>query len=355
MKTVVLLLATTAALAQQPTLVSPEVDPERRVTFRLHAPVAKSVKLWGEWILTFNTFEQAVRGDNGTWTATIGPLAPGIYQYLFLLDGIPVLDPRNPMRANSGEYSLLDVPGAQPALYQPRQAPHGEVHVHWYESPTVGRRSIAVYTPPRYPGDDEARYPVLYLLHGAGGSAMDWTTLGRANVIMDNLIADGEARPMIVVMPEVDAAWADEYLLAEVMPFVEKRYRVVEGRKSRALAGQSMGGFLSLAVWLRHAESIGSIGVFGAGAHGEEGRRSVEEFFSIPDWKANQPDVFWIGVGEKDHLRKDAKQLDSLLSSHGMEHTFLIAEGHGHTSLFWRECLTEFAPLLFQTPRTTAQ
>ena len=355
MRVVLLLLAATVGPAQLPKLVSPQVDQGRRVTFRLHAPAAKAVKLWGEWILTFNTQEQMVRGDDGMWTATVGPLPPGIYQYLFLLDGVPVLDPNNPERADSSPYSLLAVPDVKPAPYDPRSVPHGEVHLHWYESATLGRRSIAVYIPPRYRDDDGTRYPVLYLLHGSGDTSMEWTSLGRANVILDNLLAEGTARPMIVVMPQAEPEGFDEYLLTELIPFVEDRYRVAAGRKSRAIAGQSMGGFLALAVWLRHAGSFGGVGVFGAGAHGVEGKQHVEEFASDPDRLADRPDVFWIGVGDQDSLRKDAEQLDSLLSKYELEHQFLLAEGQGHTWPFWRQCLSEFLPLLFRNRRTATE
>ncbi len=256
MRVLLLLFAAMVGSAQQPKLVSPEIDHERRVTFRLHAPDAKAAKVWGEWILTFKTWEQMVRGDDGTWEVTVGPLPPGIYQYLFILDDIAVLDPKNPVRAASGEYSLLEISDVQPARYDPRSVPHGEVHLHWYESRTVGRRSITVYTPPGYRENDGARYPMLYLLHGSGDTSMEWTTLGRANVILDNLIVDGEARPMIVVMPEIDHEWSAAYLSTEVFQFVEDRYRVAAGRQSRAIAGQSMGGFLTLALWTRISNLI---------------------------------------------------------------------------------------------------
>ena len=346
-----LALGAKAAPAQPAKLVSPEVSAERRVTLRLHAPAAEAVKAWGEWILTFKTWEEMVRGDDGTWTVTVGPLAPGIYQYLFILDGIAVLDPNNPARDTHGEYNLLEVPDVRLALYEPRPVPHGEVHLHWYDSPTVGPRNIAVYTPPGYRGNADIQFPVLYLLHGSGGGELDWTTIGRANLMLDNLIAERKARPMIVVMPESDPPENDpggeQHLLTEIIPFVEERYRVTAGRKSRAIAGQSMGGYFALGIWLAHPETFGGVGIFGAGAHGEKGKLGIEEFASDPSRLANRPDVFWIGIGDKDFLRKDAEQLDSLLSKYGIEHKFLLAEGQGHTWPFWRRCLSEFLPLLF--------
>ena len=240
---------------QRPSYV---VQPDRTVTFELRAPQAAAVAVSGD----FAQGQQPMKkSEDGTWTITLGPLAPAIYNYRFTVDGVGNIDPANPMvklgERSSG--SMFEVPGERPAADDVRAVPHGTVHINWYHSKAVNApRSIWVYTPPGYESG-KGDLPVLYLLHGAGDTETGWVTVGRANLILDNLIAAGKAKPMIVVMPygrayqavalgpgnrttPPDANAFSNDLLQDVIPYVEKLYRVNEKPDHRAIAGLSMGG-----------------------------------------------------------------------------------------------------------------
>ena len=227
-----------------PPIVSPEVHADRSVTFRLRAPQAREVSVSGEW----GEGRPLVKDDAGVWSVTLGPMAPDLYGYGFSVDGLRVLDPSNtaikPMRSNST--SILDVPGAKPSPCDPKAGvPRGTVHLHDYESKSLGRtRRLRVYTPASYDADKEARFPVLYLLHGSGDNEATWTELGRAHVILDNLTAEGKAKPMVVVMTDGHAVAPgaanargqnlpsyERDLLEEVMPFVEASLPLAAGSR----------------------------------------------------------------------------------------------------------------------------
>jgi enterochelin esterase family protein len=251
-------------------LVSPGVHPDRKVTFRIYAPKASEVTAFGDWVSAPGPVKLEKDAD-GVWSVTVGPLVPDFYSYAFTVDGVKTLDPKNPIikQGNAELDNLFFVPGKEAEFEDNRAVPHGEVRKVWYQSSTLGeQRRMHVYTPPGYDAGTE-RYPVLYLLHGSAGEDSGWSTVGRAGFILDNLLEEKKARPMLVVMPngsmprpanlppvrpgerpspEVLAALAaaqerfTNELLKDIIPFVEKNYRVLADREHRAIAGLSMGG-----------------------------------------------------------------------------------------------------------------
>ena len=352
-------------------VVSPEVHADRRVTFRLEAPQARSVLIRGEAV----GGEVAMAPDaNGVWSHTTAALEPDIYVYAFHVDGVRLTDPRNPFL----KYNLLSsesqvhVPGPASLPWEVADVPRGEVHRHYFRSAVAGDdRDFLVYTPPGYDPRAGKTYPVLYLLHGYSDDATAWTSAGFAHVILDNLIARGEAQPMIVVMPlgygtmeVIRAGWqgirrADgtrppvwrenvekfrESLLHEVMPRVEQRYRVQPDRVHRAIAGLSMGGAQSLFVGLNAADRFSHVAAFSAGG--------VEEDFAAayPDLRADRSDwkLLWIGCGVEDGLIGLNRRLHQWLESEGIPHQYVETPG-GHSFRVWRRYLAEIAPLLFRS------
>lgn len=345
--------------AAPPPVVSPEVGPDRRVTFRLRAPQAREVSVGGEWA-GGNKAAPMTKDEGGVWSVTIGPIAPDLYGYGFTVDGVGMLDPSNtvmkPMRAN--RTSVLDVPADKPTVQDFQDVPHGAVHVHAYRSKAVGAvRSLHVYTPPGYDIDTRTTYyPVLYLFHGSGDNDATWTALGRAHFILDNLIAQGKAKPMVIVMTDGHAApntpeargrnteLFSRDLLSDVMPFVEQNYRVRKDRLSRAIVGLSMGGGQSLAIGLNHPELFAWVGGMSSAVNAPEQTFAT----ALGDAKATNAKykLLWIGIGKDDFLLKANQQFDELLTARGVKHTFRLTDGN-HSWPVWRRYLAEFAPLLF--------
>jgi hypothetical protein len=258
---------------QAPQIVSPEVQPDRHVIFRIHAPHAEAVQLVGSDIPGNNQGAPLTKGDNGVWEVTIGPIDPGAFRYNFNVDGVTTIDPHNPAtsESNNNTWSLFDVPGSD--FMDTKNVPHGAVAAVTYYSSALGRfRRMHIYTPPGYE-TGSAKLPVFYLLHGASDSDDSWPTVGRAGFIMDNLIAAGKAKPMIVVMPAGHTSRAgfnmptkaDDFnrdFLDDIMPYVEKNYRVQSDRAHRAIAGLSMGGGQTLNIAIPHLKDFAYIGVF---------------------------------------------------------------------------------------------
>lgn len=345
-------------------LVSPEVHPDRTVTFRIEAPKAFKVEIAGEW-LSSNRAETTVNGsamtrdDNGVWSATVGPLEPNTYIYSFNVDGMNIADPVNPsikLRARTSA-SMVTIPGNQP--WEFRDVPHGTVEINYHKSAILkgAVRQVFVYTPPGYDKNASTRYPVLYLLHGNGGMASDWTNAGFANYIEDNLLADKKAVPMIIVMPwghalpmgaatGDNASLFDQYLLSEVIPMVESKYRVAPGRTNRALAGLSMGGGETAFTGLGHPELFAYLGFFSNDMGANSARYKV---LNDPKAAAEMRTLFW-GVGKEEPIDPGMKKLTDSLTALGIKHVFYEdSEGAtGHVWPVWRKCLTQFAPLLFQ-------
>lgn len=357
------LLCAASAVAQP--VISPEVHPDGSSTFRLSAPAAKEVQLHCEGVRG-----SAMQKDaQGVWSFTSEPLEPDIYVYSFSVDGLHLIDPANPFI----KYNLLntdsqvEVPGPNSLPWQINDVPRGELHRHFYKSAAAGdERDFIVYTPPGYAATARKRYPVLYLLHGYSDDPTAWTAVGRANVILDNLIARGHAKPMLIVMPlgygtmdVVKGGWGrvrdpglwqrnvDKFgatLLDEVIPQVEKNYRVAADHKSRAIAGLSMGGTESLVVGLNHLDRFAWIGAFSSGGLSTN---FVAQFPAL-DAKANEKlRLLWVSCGRDDRLITSNQQLCAWLKEKGVHYEWVETPGI-HSFRVWRRNLAEFAPRLFQ-------
>jgi len=369
-----LLLCTVASsFAQQkteqpkpaPSVVSPEVHSDNRVTFRFRAPNARAVQL----SLEGADAQSMEKNDQGVWTLTTSPLAPDYYNYSFVADGVRLIDPSNPqltpnLRSTS---SAVHVPGPSSLSWEVNEVPHGEIHHHFYRSVVAqDDRDYYVYTPPNYDPAAAKTYPVLYLLHGYSDDASGWTAVGRANVILDNLIAEGKAKPMLVVMPlgygtmdfvlTPGDVWTQpvlrdrnfklfiETLLTEVMPQVESEYRITKERNSRAIAGLSMGGSESLLTGLNNLDKFSWIGAFSSGGLPED----FQKDFPALDAKTNQQlRLLWIACGTGDHLIALNRNLREWLTTKEVKHADIETPGM-HTWMVWRRNLTEFAGLLFR-------
>jgi len=358
-------LASSHAQSPLSTLISPEVHPDGSVTFRLRAPNAQQVALEREGTKAV----PMQKDEQGDWSLTTGPLEPDFYGYSFASDGVALIDPSNPlMKPNLlHPQSVVHVPGHPSTVWETGDVPHGTIHHHFYRSGIVGDdRDFYVYTPPGYDSKARRRYPTLYLLHGFSDDASGWTAVGRAHVILDNLIAQGKAKPMIVVMPlgygapEIlsptsrafrDASLVErnmdrfrQALLTEVIPQVEKTYRVSPDRQSRAIAGLSMGGAESLFTGLNTLDRFAWVGAFSSGGLGQDFGKT----FPALDAKANsQLRLLWIACGTEDRLIDPNRKFRAWLKSKGIEHTDIETPG-AHTWMLWRRNLAEFATLLFQ-------
>jgi enterochelin esterase-like enzyme len=346
-------------------LVTPDLHPDNSVTFRFRAPNAQEVTLAREGA------EQVAmqKDDKGVWSVTTAPLAPDYYGYSILVDGVRSIDPYNhwlkPNLINTE--NVVHVPGPASLPWELNDVPRGEVHVHFYKSAVADdQRNFFVYTPPGYDPTAKTTYPVLYLLHGYSDDASGWTLVGHANVIFDNLIAQGKVKPMMVVMPlgygtmEIIrlgwGAWShtdvrdrnfsnfQKALLTEVMPKVESEYRVTKDRNSRAIAGLSMGGSESLLTGLNHLDQFAWVGAFSSGGIPDE----FEKDFPGLDAKANQQlRLLWIACGTEDRLITLNRNLRAWLKSKGVQTTDIETPGR-HTWMVWRRNLAEFAGLLFR-------
>jgi enterochelin esterase-like enzyme len=354
-------------------VTSPEVLADHRTTFRLRAPNVKEVSVQIDGL---NNPLVMQKDAEGVWSATTEPLAPDYYGYAFIVDGVTMFDPSNSATKPNYLYraSELHVPPAagdsgDSALptWEIADVPHGEVHHHFYRSKVVGdERGYFVYTPPGYDPRGKQTYPVLYLLHGYSDDASAWTAVGRANVILDNLIARGKAKPMLIVMPlgygapEVlnpnSGVFHDpgitqrnfdrfrEALLTEIIPRVEGEYLVVKDRDSRAIAGLSMGGAESLLTGLNTLNEFAWIGAFSSGGIAKD----FDKDFPGLDTSANaQLRLLWIACGTDDNLIELSRAFRSWLASKGIHHADIETPG-AHTWMVWRRNLTEFAPLLFR-------
>jgi enterochelin esterase-like enzyme len=360
---VLLLSLVTTASAQ--VFVSPEVHPDKRVTFRLKAPNAKEVVLRCE-----GTKGGAMqKDDKGVWSITTEPMPPDIYAYSFSVDGVKVIDPANPLL----KYNLLNtdsqvhVPGPATLAWEINDVPHGVVHRHLYRSAIVGdERPFLVYTPPGYDPAAPQLYPVLYLLHGYSDAEDAWTSVGRAHIILDNLIARGRAKPMLIVMPlgygnkEVIAngwaglrntgVWQDsitkfgEALVKEVIPQVEKAYRVNPDENARAIAGLSMGGTQSLTFGLNAPDRFTWIGAFSSGGLPPD---FASQFAAVNEGINSRLHLLWIGCGRQDGLIGVNQKLVEWLKSRNVKLTWVETPG-SHSFTLWRRYLADLLPLLFQ-------
>jgi len=368
---------------------SPEILPDRRATLRLSAPKANEVLLNGDWEGGSNI--AMTKDAEGVWSVTVGPLAPEMWGYTFSVDGVRTLDPRNSNTKRDGARydNILLIPGPESALYELKDVPHGNVSIVWYASPTLkmAARRMYVYTPPGYETGKQ-RYPVLYLLHGGGGDEDAWNTLGRTSMIMDNLIAQGKARPFIVAMtngnanqivsqgyalgappargpmpgraaPAPGAAGAaparaggtpggpqpfPDSLVKDVIPYIEKNYRVIANKDNRAIAGLSMGGGHTLSATNNYPGTFAYIGVLSSGA------RNTNEAFEkqLKAVKAGGVKLYYVGCGLKDAgAMEGSKNLVALLKKYDFKYVMKETPG-AHTWFTWRILLGDFAPQLFR-------
>jgi enterochelin esterase-like enzyme len=362
---------TAAAAIAQPAppparVVSPEVQADHRVTFRFRDPNAQKVELQ----LEGKTEHLPMQKDEaGVWSVTSDALEPDYYGYSFVADGIGLIDPVNPlMKPNLlNTQSMVHVPGPPSLPWEVNEVPRGVVHHHFYKSGVVGdQRDYYVYTPPGYDAASKQKYPVLYLLHGYSDDARGWTAVGQANVILDNLIAQQKAKPMIVVMTlgygalemlaHGSAAFREpdlrqrnltkfrESLLTEVIPQIEKEYRAATDKKSRAIAGLSMGGSESLFVGLTSADRFAWIGAFSSGGLSEN---FDQQFSEMKAKDVSQLELLWIACGTDDRLIEPNRHFREWLTSKGVKHTDIDTPG-AHTWMVWRRNLATFAPLLFR-------
>ncbi len=351
-------------------VVSPEVHPDKKVTFRVRAPKAGEVTLRGDWMT--GPAEKLEKDDKGVWSVTVGPLIPDFYSYSFTVDGVRTLDPAN-ATIKQGVTSLDNMfflAGPEADFMDNKPVPHGDVRKVWYQSGTLKQqRRMHVYTPPDYDQGAE-KYPVFYLLHGGGDEDSGWSTVGRAGFILDNLIASKKAKPMIVVMPngslprpavapgaKLDpkemAALQDRFtgeLLNDVVPTVEKHFRVKTGPENRALAGLSMGGGQTTRVLTGHPDQFGYVAVWSAGLFGGDPaafERQNEAFLKNAAGVNKTVKLLEITVGDKDFALAGSKALSEVLAKHGIKHELKVTGG-GHTWINWRHYLNELAPKLFQ-------
>ncbi len=361
------------ARAGGPQIISPEVSADRHVTFRIVAPKAERVRLSGGDIPGNGPGAELTKGTNDVWEVVVGPLPPGAYRYNFNVDGLSVIDPRNPAtsESNNNVWSLVPVPGDE--LIDTREVPHGAVcSVTYYSSSLKKFRRMHIYTPPGYESG-HGKFPVFYLLHGASDSDDSWSSVGRAGFIVDNLIAAKKAKPMLVVMPAGHTSpfrfggprsTTDEFVqdfVTDILPYVEKHYRINADRKERAIAGLSMGGGQTLNIGIPHLDQFAYLGVFSSGVFGitgggprgstnapsgpsfEEKNRSVLDNASLKKGLK----LFWFATGKDDGLITTTRATVDMFKKHGFEVAFKETEG-AHTWLNWRQYLLEFTPQLFQ-------
>ena len=371
--------------AQQ--ITSPEVHENSTVTFRLFAPNAKAVQVTGDFLPTVKMETpmgemdgpgkaELNKDDKGVWSFTSEALSPELYSYSFIVDGLKTTDPNNPflIRDVASVTNVFIAGEGQAALYRVKDVPHGTVSRRWYDSPGLGMdRRLTIYTPPGYEQSNE-KYPVLYLLHGAGGDEEAWIALGRTAQIMDNLIAQGKAKPMIVVMPNgnviQDAAPGEgnegmykpafmipktmdgtyEGSFKDIIKFVESNYQVKADKAHRAIAGLSMGGYHTMHISRYYPNTFDYMGLFSAAIMPREDATS-SVYSDIDGTLKTQMDngykLYWIAIGKTDFLYDANKEYRAKLDDMGMPYEYVESEG-GHIWRNWRVYLSQFVPQLFQ-------
>jgi enterochelin esterase family protein len=381
---------------QGPQVVSPQVNPDRTVVLRVLAPKATEITVTGE-LINGTAPKPMTKGDDGIWTATLGPLPPDVYTYAFNIDGVNTTDPRNPwvkLVSGTGLASQVEVPGEGPQYYDSKPVPHGLVQILTYESKATGAtRQAYVYTPPNY-HRSRAKYPVFYLLHGGGDLDPGWVMTGRANIIMDNLLAEKKAVPMIVVMPlargggslglgpagmspgiaaagnvtpgpgrgaggapAADAPagpapltpFAQDFI-GDLVPAVEKTFRASNRPEDRGIGGLSAGGAATINTAFSRPDLFRYVVIMSAGAP-QNAEQLYPKFFANSAAGAKQMKMIWLAAGNEDFALNGTKAIDETLTKNGIKHSFKITEGR-HEWRLWRPHLYEFAQLLFKDAKT---
>jgi len=368
-------------------IISPEISTDNSVTFRFNAPNAKSVMVTGDFLPT-EKIETPMgdmdgpgkaaltKDDKGIWSFTSEPLNSELYSYSFIVDGLTTTDPNNPFlnRDVASVTNIFIIGGGRADLYKVQDVPHGTVAKRWYDSPGLGMdRRLTIYTPPGYESSKND-YPVLYLLHGAGGDEEAWMTLGRASQILDNLIAQGKVTPMIVVMPNgnviqdaapgegSDGYYKPQFMVdktmdgtyeanfKDIISFVESNYRVKADKADRAVAGLSMGGFHSFHISRYYPNTFDYVGLFSAAIMPREDATSkvyTDIDGGLKKQMENGYKLYWIGIGKSDFLYQANADLRKKLDEIGMKYSYTETEG-GHIWRNWRVYLSDFTPQLFK-------
>ena len=367
-------------------VISPEIHTDNSVTFRVYSKDAQSVTVSGEWQQGFGAREDLVKNDTGMFELTVGPLEPELYGYTFTVDGVNTIDANNvQVRRDGSRYqSFFIIPGPESDLYfHKHDVHHGTVTKIWYRSDVLDMsRRVYVYTPPGYESGKE-KYPVFYLLHGAGGDEDAWTNMGRTPQIMDNLIAKGKAKPMIVVMTNGNANQAgaqnevppvpmegeqgmaafqryagkfEEHLVKDVIPFIENNFRTLTGKENRAIAGLSMGGMHTQTITNDNPGMFDYIGVYSMGIMSFRAENQDEEALAriekertekIQALKKSGYKLYWIACGKDDFVYQSVITLRETLDKNDFKYIYRESTG-GHTWANWRIYLSEFAPMLFR-------
>ena len=353
------------ASSNVPGMQFPKVDPERRAYFRIRAPEAKSVSVG------LPGGRNMTKGADGVWTVTTFPLAPGFHYYTITVDGATVSDPASESYFGTGKMSSgIEVPSPGEDFYLPEHVPHGDIRAHYYFARTTGKiRRCFVYTPPGYDTNLTERYPVLYLQHGMGEDARGWPDQGRVGFIMDNLIAAGKAKPMIVVMSDGDITpgamsgprrgrthmfWDNfgPIFIRDIVPMIDSNYRTIPDRDHRAMAGLSLGGTQTMEITQAHLDLFAYIGVFSAPFGFPQVPGGFNGLLGDPAAFARQVKVFFISYGTAGDLAaRGTRRFHQELEQAGIKHVYYQSPGTSHEWQTWRRSLYHFAPLLFQTPQ----
>lgn len=359
-------------------ILSPEIHKNKTVTFRLSAPGAKEVRITGDWMPVEAWVPGSVpmeKDEKGIWSYTTEALAPELYAYAFLVDGLRANDPNNAYlsRDISTNSNVFFIEGKRADLYRVLDVEHGSVSRRWYDSPGLEmKRRMTIYTPPGYENSEE-QFPVLYLMHGAGGDEEAWMELGRASQIMDNLIASGKARPMIVVMPNgnvsqgaapgegVRGLYKPQFMVPgtmngqyeesfmDIVNFIESNYRVKAEKSSRAVAGLSMGGFHALHISRIYQNTFDYMGLFSPAIIPPQDINTKVYEDVDETLKSQMKDgyqLYWIAIGKTDFLYNNVTKFRTTLDDLGLKYTYRESE-EGHVWKNWRTYLTEFVPQLF--------
>lgn len=387
-----LLLISLTTFAQQALwggqdLISPELHPDKSVTFRYFAPNAKSVSVTGDFLpaqkidspfgkVDSQGSADLKKNDNGVWELTTNPLQPELYSYSFIVDGIKTTDPNNVylIRDVASLTNVFLIDGDRANLYKVNNVAHGTVSKRWYNSPTLNmQRRITIYTPPGYE-KSKSSYPVFYLLHGMGGDEEAWMSLGRASQILDNLIAQGKAKPMIVVMTNgnaiQEAAPGESSLgyykptfqlpktmegsmegsFPDIVRFIDSNYRTIKQKSGRAIAGLSMGGYHSLHISKEYPDLFDYVGLFSAAiVPNKEVKSPIYENMEakLKIQFSKRPKLYWIAIGKTDFLYQANTDFRKLLDKNDLKYTY-FESGEGHIWKNWRIYLSEFTPMLFK-------
>ncbi|PPK88474.1 enterochelin esterase family protein [Neolewinella xylanilytica] len=342
----------------------PRILPDKRVKFRIHAPEAESLQI--DLMKKYDMQQDT----GGYWTVTTEPVVEGFHYYSLIADGIPLMDPNSQTFYGMGRMaSGIDIPDTDMDYYQPHHVPHGQIRsVNYHSDITQAWRRAYVYTPPGYDNNTDTRYPVLYLQHGGGEDETGWPNQGKADLILDNLIASGEAEPMIVVMDRGYATDPDrevdpnagfmggnvfsEVLVEEIIPMVDSTFRTIPDREHRAMAGLSMGGFQTFQTTMTNLDKFAYVGGFSGAAFVRDGNLTemYDGVWADADAFNDRVKVMYVSIGtdEPERMYQGVNAFHGMLEDAGIDHVYYESPGTGHEWQTWRRSLRQFASLLFE-------